>query len=693
MPIRIAFVGNPNCGKTTLFNFLTGSSEYVGNRPGVTVEEKSAPLKVDKNILVTDLPGVYSLSPYTPDELVTRDFLVKNPPDAVINVIDALTLTRSLFLATQLAEMGIPVVAAINMLDSAEKRGDSVNLTALSELLGCPVIRISAADGTGCTEIVTTAVTAAKSGVLPSFVHFSDKTETALDKISFILFGKISDKLLRFCAVKILERDKKISALTRLNADDRTEIEKIILSFESLINSDSETFLAAERSRIIGKITSRSVKAAPPTVTLSDKIDAVLTNPLFGLPAFAAAAFLTFFVSVTLVGNVGDFLRNTVFTDFLPKAAENALSRLGCVDWLKALACDGIIGGVGSVLSFLPQLAALFFALEVFEECGYMSRVAFAADRVFRKFGLSGKSFVPVLLGAVCGVPAVMSARTVRGVKDRRLTIMLVTFVPCSAKLPVIALVADTFFPESGLAAPLAYLVGIAAVICSGIILKKTKHFGGETTPFVAELPPFRIPPLKSVILHTLDNLKSFVIKVGTLIFTACTLIWLLSNIGFSDGKIAVCPPSGSFLALIGGTLAPLFSPLGFGKWQTVVASLTGIAAKENIVGTLGVLLPDNASLSELLTPAAACSMLIFNLLCAPCVCAISAARKELGSLKSTLAAVAFQTLTAYFASFVFYRLCLLFSNGVFDALTIAAFALLAAFLFLLLRPDPYRKK
>lgn len=711
MNIRIALAGNPNSGKTTMFNALTGSTQYVGNWPGVTVEKKSGFFKDDKSIEIIDLPGIYSLSPYTLEELVTRDFLIKEMPDVIINVVDSTNIERNLYLTTQLLEMGIPVVIALNMTDVLKKNGDTVDVKKLSALLGCPVVETSALKGDGCKE----AVNAARKKQVPSKSGnmFSKSVEDVIEKITEIIKFEAQTRAqledmtnestslftpaiaLRWYALKIFEKDEHIISAAAFSKNVMDKSEEIIMLAENEMDDDSESIVTSERYQFITSIINKCVKRLNSAkLSLSDKIDKIVTNRLLALPVFAGVMFSVYYISISTVGTAAtDWVNDVLFGEVIPPMAENFLNSVNSAPWLTSLILDGIIGGVGAVLGFLPQMLVLFFLLGLLEECGYMARIAFIMDRIFRKFGLSGKSFIPMLVGTGCGVPGIMASRTIENDNDRRMTIITTTFVPCSAKLPIIALIAGALFPGSIWVAPSAYFVGIASIIVSGIILKKTKGFLGNPAPFVMELPAYHMPSLSSVIVHMLDKGKSFIKKAGTVIFLACGIIWFLSTFDFSM-KMVKTPDS--MLAALGGFIAPLFAPLGFGDWQSAVATITGLVAKENVVGTFGVLygfeeVAENGAevwtaLGASFTQLSAYSFLLFNLLCAPCFAAIGAIRREMNSARWTWFAILYQTGFAYAVAFMYFQLGLLFTGNAINIMTIVAMAVFSGFVYMIFR-------
>lgn len=711
MNLKIALAGNPNSGKTTMFNALTGSSQHVGNWPGVTVEKKSGLFKDDKNIEIIDLPGIYSLSPYTLEEVVTRDYLLREAPDAIINIIDSTNIERNLYLTTQIIEMGIPVVIALNMTDVLRKNGDTIDISKLSTMLGCPVIETSAIKGEGCKEAVAMAKNKLNSNNLKSM--FSKPVEDVITKIIEIvksntyesspidtLRNEDSDLFnpdipLRWYSLKIFEKDEKIIKILPCSEKIAKEANKLISILESEMDDDTESIITSERYNFTGNIAQKCVKrVSVGKLSTSDKIDKIVTNRILALPIFAVVMFLVYFISISTVGGwATDWVNDVLFGEIIPPATDAFLSLVGSAPWLSSLILDGIIGGVGAVLGFLPQMLVLFFVLGLLEECGYMSRIAFIMDRIFRKFGLSGKSFIPMLVGSGCSVPGIMASRTIENENDRRMTIITTSFIPCSAKLPIIALIAGALFPGSVLIAPSAYFAGIAAIIISGVILKKTRGFAGDPSPFVMELPPYHMPLLSNVLLQMLDKGKSFVKKAGTIIFLASATIWFLSSFDFSFNMVNT---SDSILSWLGGLIAPIFAPLGFGDWQSAVATITGLIAKENVVGTFGVLygfeeVAENGSeiwtsIGTSFTQISAYSFLLFNLLCAPCFAAIGAIRREMASTKWTWFAILYQTGFAYTVSFIFYQFALFFTGSGITVMTILSLVVFAAAVYLVLR-------
>lgn len=697
MGIKIALAGNPNSGKTTMFNHLTGSSQYVGNWPGVTVEKKAGKLKGHKDTEIIDLPGIYSLSPYTLEEVVTRNYLIEEKPDVIINIVDSTNIERNLYLTTQLMEIGIPMVMALNMTDVLRKNGDTIDVHKLSKYIGCEIIETSALKGEGCKEAAEKAVVLAQKKVKARPSHmFFEEVEKVLSAIADLIKDVVGQDNLRWFAIKLFERDQKVMEQINLPQERQDQIEKLIEQIENELDDDSESIITNERYNYISGIVKECVqKKNTSKMTTSDKIDTIVTNRFLALPIFATVMFLVYYLSITTVGGwATDWVNDVLFGEIIPPAVESFLTSVGTADWLTSLILDGVIGGVGAVLGFLPQMLVLFFFLAILEDCGYMARIAFIMDRVFRKFGLSGKSFIPILIGTGCGVPGIMASRTIENEQDRKMTIITTTFIPCSAKLPIIALIAGALFPDSAWVAPSAYFVGMAAIIASGIILKKTKSFAGDPAPFVMELPPYHVPGLKNVLLHMWDRAKSFIQKAGTIIFLASGLVWFLSS--FSWSMEMVDTPD-SILASIGNILAPLFTPLGWGDWQSVVATITGLIAKENVVGTFGILYgfaevaEDGAeiwgNLQASFTTISAYSFLVFNLLCAPCFAAIGAIRREMGNAKWTLIAVGYQTGFAYVISLIIYQLGMAFTGHGFGIGTMIALLLTAALVYLLFRP------
>lgn len=697
MSIKIALAGNPNSGKTTMFNHLTGSSQYVGNWPGVTVEKKEGKLRDNDDVIIQDLPGIYSLSPYTLEEVVTRNYLVNDMPDVIIDIVDASNIERNLYLTTQLLEIGVPVIVALNMIDVVRKNGDVIDIKKLSDFLGCEVIETAAVKGDGSKAAAEKAIALAEKGTKPSPKYkFSDTVEAALTEILNLVDSIADHRSKRFFAVKIFERDEKI--IEQLKLDEKTicRIEEIIKKVEKELDDDSESIIINERYDCIGKVIKNSVhKKNKSRLTTSDKIDLVLTNRWLALPIFAVIMFLVYYISISTVGGWGtDWINDVLFGEIIPPAVEGFLVSVGCAQWLISLIVDGIIGGVGAILGFLPQMIVLFICLSILEDCGYMARIAFIMDKLFRKFGLSGKSFIPMLVATGCGVPGVMASRTIENESDRKITIMTTTFMPCSAKIPIIALIAGAMFRGSAWVAPSAYFVGIAAIVVSGIILKKIKVFTGDPAPFVMELPAYHMPNPKTVSLHVWDRTKSFVKKAGTVILLACVAVWFLSSFSWTLVQVET---EGSILASLGKLIAPIFAPLGWGNWKATVSTLNGLIAKENVVGTLGVLYGANEvsengaevwkALQAAYTPLSAYSFMIFNLLCAPCFAAVGAIRREMGNAKWTFIALGYQTGLAYAVSLIIYQVGMMISGNFSPAGGSAAIILIAAFIYLLFKP------
>ncbi len=697
MAVKIALAGNPNSGKTTLFNALTGSNQFVGNWPGVTVEKKEGKLKGHKDVIIMDLPGIYSLSPYTLEEVVARNYLITERPDAILNIVDGTNLERNLYLTTQLAELGIPVIIAVNMMDLVQKNGDKINTNALARELGCAVVEISALKGTGITEAASLAVSAAQKKEKAMAVHrFGKVVESGLEEIKARLDSSIPEEQKRFFSIKLFERDDKIAeGMTSVPA-----VEDIIVRMEEKFDDDSESIITNERYTYIAQILKDSyVKAGKNQQTVSDKIDQIVTNRILALPIFAAVMWLVYYISVTTVGTiVTDWTNDVLFGEIIPPAIESLLVSIHCAEWLQGLILDGIVAGVGAVLGFVPQMLVLFIFLAFLEACGYMARIAFIMDRIFRKFGLSGKSFIPMLIGTGCGVPGVMASRTIENDRDRKMTIITTTFIPCGAKLPIIALIAGALFGGASWVAPSAYFVGIAAIICSGIILKKTRMFAGDPAPFVMELPAYHMPTAGNVLRSMWERGWSFIKKAGTVILLSTIFVWFTSSFGVVDGRFGMVEDlSQGFLAGIGSALAWLFAPLGWGDWKMAVAAITGLVAKENVVGTLGILFgfaevaEDGTeiwgNLASSYSAAAAYSFLTFNLLCAPCFAAIGAIKREMNNAKWTWFAIGYQTVLAYMVSFCIYQLGTFIQGGSLGLGTILAVLVLLGFLYLLLRP------
>ena len=707
MSIKIALAGNPNCGKTTLFNGLTGSNQFVGNWPGVTVEKKEGKLKGSKDVIIMDLPGIYSLSPYTLEEVVARNYLITERPDAILNIVDGTNLERNLYLSTQLMELGIPVLMAVNMMDIVKKNGDQINIDALGRELGCPVVEISALKGTGIMDAAAKAVELAKAGGKAAPVHeFGPEVEHVLDEIEASLGDDIPEAQKRFYAIKLFERDDKIAARMTMVPD----VERLIKGAEDAMDDDAESIITNERYTYIASIINGCyVRKNRQKLSTSDKIDHIVTNRWLALPIFAVVMWIVYYVSVTTVGTwATDWANDGVFGEGwslfgmevpgIPVLIEGFLTSVGCAGWLSSLILDGIVAGVGAVLGFVPQMLVLFIFLAFLEACGYMARVAFIMDRIFRKFGLSGKSFIPMLIGTGCGGPGIMASRTIENDRDRKMTIMTTTFIPCGAKLPIIALFAGALFGGASWVAPSAYFVGIAAIIFSGIILKKTRMFAGDPAPFVMELPAYHMPTVANVLRSMWERGWSFIKKAGTVILLSTIFIWFTSSFGFVDGSFGMVEDlSDGILASIGRGIAWIFAPLGWGNWQAAVAAITGLVAKENVVGTFGILYgfaevaEDGqeiwGTLAGSFTAVSAYSFLVFNLLCAPCFAAMGAIKREMNNAKWTWFAIGYQTVLAYGVSLCIYQLGSWFETGSFGIGTAAAIILVALFIYLLIRP------
>ena len=702
MSIKIALAGNPNCGKTTLFNALTGSNQFVGNWPGVTVEKKEGRLKGHKDVIIMDLPGIYSLSPYTLEEVVARNYLINERPDAIINIVDGTNLERNLYLSTQIMELGIPVVMAVNMMDLVQKTGNKIYIDKLSKKLGCEVVEISALKGTGISKAAERAIAAAqkKSSVTP--VHeFAQEVEDVIKTVETKLTGIVAEEQKRFFAIKLLEKDSKITEQMKSVPDVSIEVKAL----EDKFDDDTESIITNERyvyiSSIIGQCYTKSSKGKK--LTTSDKIDRIVTNRWLALPIFAVVMFIVYYVSVTTVGTiVTDWTNDVLFGEIIPPAIESALEAVHCAAWLQGLILDGIVAGVGAVLGFVPQMLVLFFFHAFLESCGYMARVAFIMDRIFRKFGLSGKSFIPMLIASGCGVPGVMASRTIENDRDRKMTIMTTTFVPCGAKLPIIAMIAGAFFGNSGWVATSSYFVGIAAIICSGIILKKTKMFAGDPAPFVMELPAYHWPTAGNILRSMWERGWSFIKKAGTIILLSTIVLWFLMGFGWEGGSFGMVEElNNSILAKIGSAIAWIFGPLGWTKagegWKMAVAAVTGLIAKENVVATFGMLFgfaevaEDGAeiwgNLAQVMTPIAAYGFLVFNLLCAPCFAAMGAIKREMNNKKWFWFAIGYQCGLAYIVSLCIYQIGTLITTGTFGIGTVVAFILIACFIYLLFRP------
>ena len=715
MGIKIALAGNPNCGKTTMFNALTGANQYVGNWPGVTVEKKEGKLKGKRkndDIIVTDLPGIYSLSPYTLEEVVSRDYILNDDPDVIIDLVDATNIERNLYLTTQLIETGVPVVIALNMTDLLEKRGIKIDTNRLSMLLDCPIVETSALKQTGPDTLIETAIKVAnkKEVDLPREI-FSKEMEAAVADVKGVLPDTISEDKKRWYAVKFLENDSKVVESMNLSAAAKAAVDKDRKELETKHDDDMESIVTDERYKFIQKIVETTVKKGKDKLTTSDKIDRIVTNRILGIPIFIAVMFVVYYISVTTIGTIVTDWTNDTFVGAIQDIASKGLEAAGVSSVIEGLVVDGIIGGIGAVLGFVPQMAILFLFLSILEDCGYMVRIAFVMDRVFRHFGLSGKSFIPLLISSGCGIPGIMASKTIEQDNDRRLTIMTATFIPCGAKLPVIALMGGVMasyatgsYTAGGLMAPIMYFVGIVAVLVAAIILKKTKPFSGKPAPFVMELPQYHVPQAKTVLLHVWERLKGFIIKAGTILFLACVVMWFLGGFGFTNGGFGLVDDSAdSLLAVIGGFIAPIFAPLGFGEWQPVAASLSGFTAKEAIVSTMGVLAnvaesqsEDTVTVAQAIqnwfpSAVAAFSFLLFNLLDSPCLAAIATMAQQMQSKKWFWFAILFQNVFAYLVTLCVYQIGTLVTGGGFGVGTAVAFVVVAVMLFLLFRPDPYK--
>ena len=695
MAVKIALAGNPNCGKTTLFNALTGSNQFVGNWPGVTVEKKEGKLKGHKDVTIMDLPGIYSLSPYTLEEVVARNYLIGERPDAIINIVDGTNIERNLYLSTQIMELGIPVIMAVNMVDILEKTGEKVHIDKLSQKLGCEVVEISALKGTGITKAAEKAVALAQQkGVVTPVHEFSKEVEDVIHEVEAKLGSSVDEAQKRFFAIKLLERDDKIGEQMKSIPDVSYEIKKL----EDAFDDDTESIITNERyvyiSSIIGECVTKPKNSQK--LSTSDKIDRVVTNRWAAIPIFAVVMFLVYYVSVTTVGAIlTDWTNDTLFGEWIIPGAQSLLENAGCAAWLTGLIVDGIISGVGAVLGFVPQMLVLFLFLAFLESCGYMARVAFIMDRIFRKFGLSGKSFIPMLIGSGCGVPGIMASRTIENDRDRKMTIMTTTFIPCGAKLPFIAMVAGAIFGGAAWVAPSAYFLGIAAIICSGIILKKTKIFEGDPAPFVMELPAYHWPTVGTVLRSMWERGWSFIKKAGTIILLSTIVVWFTTYFGFTEDGFRMLAEDEidmSILGKIGQCLAWIFIPQGFGNWQATVASITGLVAKENIVGTMGILYSAGegsvyANMAAHFTAASGYAFLAFNLLCAPCFAAMGAIKREMNNTRWFWIAVGYQCGLAYVVSLCVYQIGTLITTGAFGIGTVVAFLLIIGFIYLLFRP------
>ena len=717
MAIKIALAGNPNCGKTTMFNALTGANQYVGNWPGVTVEKKEGKLKSAKSgeeIIITDLPGVYSLSPYTLEEVVSRDYLVHEKPQAIINLVDATNIERNLYLTTQILEIGIPVVIALNMADLLAKSGDKIDVKKLSEIFGCEVVETSALKGTGLKEVVEKAIEAAKKNEWknPAGI-FSGSVENAIAKVEEAVGEAVDADQKRWFAIKLLEKDSKVIEQLHLSASAMAAVNTEVTRLEKEQDDDTESIITDERYTYIGSVIDKAVKKSGKKLSTSDKIDKIVTNRILGIPIFAAVMWFVYYICVSTLGTMGTDWANDTFGGGIQEWAGAALAAAGASDFIQSLVVDGILGGLFAVFGFLPQMALLFLMLSILEDCGYMVRIAFVMDRVFRHFGLSGKSFIPLLIASGCGIPGIMASKTIENDNDRRLTIMTATFIPCGAKLPVIALLGGIMvgwtsgdYSDAGNTAFLMYALGIVCVLVAAIMLKKTKPFSGEAAPFVMELPAYHIPSAKTVLMHTWERLWGFIKKAGTILFLACVIMWILSTFGFENGSFGMVEDTENCLmAILGSALAWIFTPLGWGKWQCVAAAISGFSAKEGIVSTMGVLANVSEDLSEetdvvaaairdwFPTMAAAFSFLVFNLLNSPCLAAISTMAQQMQSRKWFWFAIIFQNVFAYCVALMFYQFGLLMEGGSFGIGTAAAVVVLLGFLYMLFRPDPYKNQ
>ena len=717
MAIKIALAGNPNCGKTTMFNALTGANQYVGNWPGVTVEKKEGKLKSAKSgeeIIITDLPGVYSLSPYTLEEVVSRDYLVHEKPQAIINLVDATNIERNLYLTTQILEIGIPVVIALNMADLLAKSGDKIDVKKLSEIFGCEVVETSALKGTGLKEVVEKAIEAAKKNEWknPAGI-FSGSVENAIAKVEEAVGDAVDADQKRWFAIKLLEKDSKVIEQLHLSASAMAAVNTEVTRLEKEQDDDTESIITDERYTYIGSVIDKAVKKSGKKLSTSDKIDKIVTNRILGIPIFAAVMWFVYYICVSTLGTMGTDWANDTFGGGIQEWAGAALAAAGASDFIQSLVVDGILGGLFAVFGFLPQMALLFLMLSILEDCGYMVRIAFVMDRVFRHFGLSGKSFIPLLIASGCGIPGIMASKTIENDNDRRLTIMTATFIPCGAKLPVIALLGGIMvgwtsgdYSDAGNTAFLMYALGIVCVLVAAIMLKKTKPFSGEAAPFVMELPAYHIPSAKTVLMHTWERLWGFIKKAGTILFLACVIMWILSTFGFENGSFGMVEDTENCLmAILGSALAWIFAPLGWGKWQCVAAAISGFSAKEGIVSTMGVLANVSEDLSEetdvvaaairdwFPTMAAAFSFLVFNLLNSPCLAAISTMAQRMQSRKWFWFAIIFQNVFAYCVALMFYQFGLLMEGGSFEIGTAAAVVVLLGFLYMLFRPDPYKNQ
>ncbi|OUN74966.1 ferrous iron transport protein B [Faecalibacterium sp. An58] len=711
--IKIALAGNPNCGKTTLFNSLTGANQYVGNWPGVTVEKKDGKLKDSKDVVIQDLPGIYSLSPYTLEEVVSRNYLVSEKPDAILNIVDGTNIERNLYLTSQLIELGIPVVVAVNMMDLVRKNGDKIDLGRLGAAMGCKAVEMSALKGEGCKAAADAAVAAARSGKpadLPKV--FTGSVEKAIETIEGLVQGKVESRFVRWYAVKLFERDEKVMAELHLDSATAAQVEQAVAAVEQELDDDAESIVTNQRYTFIHTVIQKAYtrKARKDNLTVSDRIDRIVTNRVAALPIFAVVMLVIYTIAMggtpISFGTMGtDWVNDVLFTEIVPPAVEGFLLSIGCADWLVGLINDGIVAGVGAALGFVPQILVLSFLLAILEDIGYMARIAFVMDRIFRRFGLSGKSFIPLLVASGCGVPGVMASRTIEQDRDRKLTIMTTCFIPCSAKMPIIGLLAGAIFGGSSLVATSAYFIGIAAVVVSGIILKKTRAFAGDPAPFVMELPAYHVPAWGNVLRATWERGWSYIKRAGTVILASTVVLWFLQGFGFTDGGFGMVEDTNtSLLAAIAGVAAPIFAPLGFGTWRATTAAVTGLIAKENVVATLGVLygLAEVSEEGEEIwaniaadyTALSAYSFMIFNLLCAPCFAAMGAIKREMNNPRWTAFAIGYMCVFAYVVSLIVYQLGGLITGEVaFNPFTVVAVVLLAALLYLLLRKNPYESK
>ena len=711
--IKIALAGNPNCGKTTLFNSLTGANQYVGNWPGVTVEKKDGKLKDSKDVVIQDLPGIYSLSPYTLEEVVSRNYLVNEKPDAILNIVDGTNIERNLYLTSQLIELGIPVVVAVNMMDLVRKNGDKIDLGRLGAAMGCKAVEMSALKGEGCKAAADAAVAAARSGKpadLPKV--FTGSVEKAIETIEGLVQGKVESRFVRWYAVKLFERDEKVMAELHLDSATAAQVEQAVAAVEQELDDDAESIVTNQRYTFIHTVIQKAYtrKARKDNLTVSDRIDRIVTNRVAALPIFAVVMLVIYTIAMggtpISFGTMGtEWVNDVLFTEIVPPAVEGFLLSIGCADWLVGLINDGIVAGVGAALGFVPQILVLSFLLAILEDIGYMARIAFVMDRIFRRFGLSGKSFIPLLVASGCGVPAVMASRTIEQDRDRKLTIMTTCFIPCSAKMPIIGLLAGAIFGGSSLVATSAYFIGIAAVVVSGIILKKTRAFAGDPAPFVMELPAYHVPAWGNVLRATWERGWSYIKRAGTVILASTVVLWFLQGFGFTDGGFGMVEDTNtSLLAAIAGVAAPIFAPLGFGTWRATTAAVTGLIAKENVVATLGVLYGLTevsgegeeiwANIAADYTALSAYSFMIFNLLCAPCFAAMGAIKREMNNPRWTAFAIGYMCVFAYVVSLIVYQLGGLITGEVaFNPFTVVAVVLLAALLYLLLRKNPYESK